>query len=332
MHSKSLLSILAIVALTLSVGCGGGGGGGSSTPQTTYTVSGSISPTGVNNSWVPSVRGDATLANLGLTAQLVGKGNVKLSENVSVGSDGKFTLSTTTPDTDAIVKIFNSKGFDFRFHLGVFTQSRADQITVDASSTARTFLNWQKDWKVNLEDNDAQLANVVASIVAALAAAPEGVFETKIQTAAEAVRTNLTRYDGYYNNIRDNNTALETIFMNANQNPGLIGDAMKAYFSAGLNSTQAISGYGLDHFITATKSRYERYTVNAYSFTIQEIRFTSETTASVTVSFTINVTPKAGDGLSGAFGPVAKVIGWSNESGTWKVWQDFPYLREQFGF
>ncbi|HEY9070442.1 MAG TPA: hypothetical protein VIV61_09290 [Candidatus Ozemobacteraceae bacterium] len=338
MRSKSLLSLLVITAITLSLGCGGGGGGGgTTTPATTYSVSGSVEiPNSVADGWNGSVRGAATISSLGLTAQAIGKAGNSLSEAVNVANDGTFTL-TVTPDNDAIVKVSNGKGFDFRFHLGVFAANRSN-VVVNASSTARAFLNWKNSWKVDLGDNDQQLANIVASITAALQAAPTGTsFEDRIVAAAEAARTALVVYQGYYDSIAASNTALENVFKAAKDISDKTTrdakiDETKNYFSTALNSTQHISGYGLEGFLSATKSRYDRYTVNSYSFAIQEIRFTSQTTASATVSLYISVAPKSGDGLSGSFGPVSKVIGWKNESGNWKVWQDFPYLREQFGF
>lgn len=331
MRFKSLFLVLAVAALTLSLGCGGGGGGSDgATVPTTYTVSGAIAvPAAVDNGWNGSVRG-ATISTLGLKVQALGKGGTALSAEQSVGNDGTFSFSVT-PDTDAIIKASNAKGFDFRFHLGVFAANRSN-IAVDASSTARAFLNWGEAWKIDLGDTDQQLANIVASITGALQAAPTGqAFDDRIEASVDAARTVLSAYQGYYTSISASNTALENIFKSAKNDPALI-EGTRPYFSSNLNSTANLSGYGLENFISSTKSRYERYTVNSYSFSIQEIRFTSPTTASATVSLYINVTPKAGEGLSGSFGPVTKVIGWRNESGSWKVWQDFPYLKSQFGF
>lgn len=333
MHSKSLLSVFAIAALTLSLGCGGGGGGGGATP-TTYTVTGSVEIPTVSDSWKPSIRGDAAISDLGLTIQAFGKnGNsrTEISEKQNY-SGGQFTLTINNANDDAYIQVKNSKGFDFRYHLGYFASTRNEAIKINASSTAMTFLNWgHTDWFANLANNDVNLQTIVASITEVLKGNTTGNMETTIVTIANAVRETIKSiYLESYNKIFTTNSALKSALATSSPSNAY------QYVSDALHSTKAGISISKAKLISVTNDGYTRYNVTNYSFDPKEIRFTSPTTASVTVSLSISVTPKSGDGLSGSYGPVSWVMGWKNE-GTqedpiWRVWQDFPYLKSQFNF
>lgn len=334
MRSKILLSILTIATLTFSLGCGGGGGGGGSTTPTTYTVTGSVEIPTVSDSWKPSVRGAAAISDLGLTIQAFGKSGslpTAISDKLSYGG-GQFTLTINNANDDAFIKVSNSKGFDFRYHLGYFAQSREGTIKINASSTALAFLNWGRTgWFTDLADNDVNLQTIVASIAAVLGGNTTGNMETTIQTIADEVRETVeTIYLASYNNIDARNTALKNALATSSPSNAY------QYVSSGLHSTKSGISISKSDLIRVTDDRYTRYNVTKYSFDIKQIRFTSSTTASVTVSLSISVTPKTGDGLSGSYGPTTWVMGWKNEgtqqAPVWRVWQDFPYLKSQFNF
>ncbi len=329
MRSKSLLSVLAIAALTLSIGCGGGGGGGGGeSVDSRVTVSGEVkTPATVNSNW--SVRNSiSTLATPTLTVQAFGANGTSVSDAQTIGSDGKFSLKVY-PDNDCIIKATNGK-FEFQYHFGILSGAKSS-IDVDATSTARAFVNWRRGYVVEMPDGDSNLSTLVNSILAALSVTPTvSGSETLFNQLKDAATMVATAYSADTSAIRTANTSLQNIFVNAKSNPELIEGA-RTYVSSGLNSTAEIPRYGLEDFIAATKSRYQRYNVNTYTFEIREIRFTSADTAKVSVTLSINVTSKA-DGLTSSYGPVESVIIWKKESGTWRVYQDFPYRREQFNF
>ena len=338
MRSKILLSILTIATLTFSLGCGGGGGGGGgAVPPTTYKVSGTVkAPDALSAQWKPSVRGSVDLGTLVLKAAVYSAANTKISEEQNVGSDGTFSL-TASPDSDAIVKVSNGTGLEFRFHLGLLAAPQVD-LDVGATSTARAFMNWRQPIQIFLGDNDPVLIELAKLITDNLLAPTDAKSLEELVKATVDARRAASNYIVMNTAIEGRNQELQDIFDYAAKNsiPSKLGEALD-YFTANVIlhlPTRTTTTSGSD-IISATKTRYGNYNVNTYSFQKQTIRFTSTTTASVTVSLQISITPKPtySSGVSGSFGPVSKVIGWQKgNDGKWRISQDFPYLREQFGF
>ncbi len=320
MRSKLILSVLAIAALTLSVGCGGGGGGGSSTP-TSFSVSGTVADPGtVAAGWSAAVRGSVPT---GLKAQAFGKAGTSISEAVTVTA-GAFTLSVT-PDDDVLIKVTNSNGFDFRYNIGSLSGNQT--IEVNASSTAKALLTWQQTNKPSL--SDAVIAQIVAAINTALGVAPEaGKNLTELNTITTLVTGLITTLQTEYSAIKTNNAAVEQNLKTAETM-----NAALMYVSQNLTSTASPKpeGYGYEDFRTVMQDRYTKWTVNSYSFSVQDINFTSQTTASVTVSFSATATNKT-TGANASVGPVTKVVGWAKESGVWKIIQNLPYRSDELTF
>lgn len=319
MRSKILLSVLAIVALAFSAGCGGGGGGGSSTP-TTYTVTGTVDgPDTIASGW-GSVR---AAIPTGLKAQALGKDGTAKSETVSV-TNGAFTL-TVTPDADVLIKVSNDSGFDFRFNIGALGSNQT--ITVNASSTARALLTWQQTNKPSL--SDAVIAQIVNAIINALKAAPEAN-----KSFVDLVKA-LFNFDELKSTLQTEYAAINTNNHKVEENLLTLASMSEAlnYISHSLHSTTvpAPQNYGYDDFCSVMESRYEKYTINTYGFTIKDIKFTSDTTASVTVSLSANATDK-GSGSMKSYSADSKIVGWAKESGTWKIIQDLPYRADEFDF
>jgi len=332
MRNSSHLSILAvgILMVTLSLGCGGGGGGGASAPVE-YTVSGNVVvPDGVNDAWKnASIRGVATRSDLALTVRAFGKSGSAISGEQRLDDQGCFSFSIPA-DNDAYIKATNPKGFDFRFHLGFFSEGKTG-IVINASSTARAFLNWgHTGWFADLADDDEYLKTIVASISEALGGNRTGSMTEILQAIADNVRDNLDDYETAYHSIVENNSLISSALLAANSDPARLLDAY-AYISEQLRSTKSGITISKGNFTSVTSDRYTRYTIRDYSFTPLNVRFTSPTTASVTVSMYLSVSPKtSSEGIAGSYGPVNWVIGWRKEVGGWKVWQDFPYLKSQF--
>ncbi len=329
--SSPLLITICVISLAFAVGCGGGGGGGGSAAPEVFTVSGQIAvPDGVSDSWKSSsLRGVATRSDLGLTVQAFGKSGTAISEGQRPDADGGFSF-TLPADADAIIKATNSKGFDFRFHLGFFSESK-NGIVINASSTARAFLNWKHTgWFADLADDDDYLKAIVASITQVLGGNVTGGMTDIIQTIAERVRDDLDDYETSYQAIIGNNSRISQALLAANADPTNLSDAY-AHISEYLHSTKSGITISKNNFTSVTSDRYTRYTIRDYSFTPLNVRFTSPTTASVTVSMFLSVSPKASaEGIAGSYGPVNWVIGWRKEGNGWLVWQDFPYLKTQF--
>ncbi len=321
MRSKLLLTVLGIAALALSIGCGGGGGGGGSSTPTTYTVSGTVADPGtVDLGWSASVRGAVPT---GLKAQALGKAGTAISETVTV-TEGAFTL-TITPDEDVLIKVTNDNGFDFRYNIGNIAAYNNAPIVVNAKSTAKALLTWQTN-KPSL--SDAVIAQIVAAITAALGVAPESGKKltdlTAITTLVNGLKTTLQTA---YTDIKANNAAIEQNLKTAETM-----NAALRYISTNLTSTASPkpAGYGYDDFCTVMQDRYAKWTVNSYAFSVQDINFTSETTASVTVSFSATATSKTTGGSASV--NKTKVVGWAKEDGTWKIIQDLPYQSSELTF
>ncbi|HOT28671.1 MAG TPA: hypothetical protein PLU72_10820 [Candidatus Ozemobacteraceae bacterium] len=320
MRSKFLLLVLAIAALTLSTGCGGGGGGGSSTPAS-YTVTGTVAgPDTIAAGWNASVRGAIPT---GLKARAYGKTGTSISEQVAL-SGNSFTL-TVTPDDDVLIKVTNENGFDFRYNIGVLNADKT--IEVNSISTAKALLTWQQTNKPSL--SDAVVAQIVAAITAALGVAPEaGKTLTDLSAITTLVNALKTKLQTEYSAIKTNNTAVEQNLKTAETlNTALM------YISEHLDSTASPKpqGYGYEDFRTVMQDRYTKWTVNSYTFSVQDINFTTETTASVTVSFSATATNKT-SGANASVGPVTKVVGWAKEEGVWKIIQNLPYRSEELTF
>lgn len=327
--SRLFLVIVGLFMLAFSLGCGGGGGGGSA-PQM-FTVAGNVAvPEGVNDVWKnASIRGVATRSDLGLTVRAFGKSGSPISEEQRLDDEGRFSI-TLPADNDAYIKASNLKGFDFRFHLGFFSESKSG-IVINASSTARAFLNWNHTgWFADLADDDEHLKAIVASITEALGWQTLGSMASFIQAAADKVRGDLGEYETAYRSIIENNSRIATALLAANTDPAKLSDVY-AYISSQLHSTKSGITISKGNFISVTDDRYTRYTIKDYSFTPLNVRFTSPTTAKVTVSMYLSVSPKSSsEGISGSYGPVNWVIGWRKEANGWMIWQDFPYLKSQF--
>lgn len=320
MRSKFLLSVLAIAALTLSIGCGGGGGGGSSTP-TSYSVSGTVADPGtVAEGWNASVRGSVPT---GLKAQAFGKAGTSISEAVTMTTD-TFTLSVT-PDDDVLIKITNSNGFDFRYNIGSLGSNQT--IEVNASSTAKALLTWQQTNKFSL--SNAVIAQIVAAITTALGVAPEaGKTLTDLSAITNLVTTLKNTLKTECSAIKTNNTAVEQ-----NLKAAETMSTALMYISQNLTSTASPkpAGYGYADFQAVMQDRYTKWTVNSYTFSVLDINFTSETTASVTVSFSATATNKT-SGANASVGPVTKVVGWAKDDGVWKIIQNLPYRTDELTF
>lgn len=335
MHCKSSLSLLIITVLmvTFAVGCGGGGGSGSAAPEV-YTVSGKVDiPEGVNDVWKAlSIRGVATRSDLNLTVQAFGKSGTSISEEQRLNDDGGFSLSLPA-DNDAYIKATNPKGFDFRFHLGFFSENKTS-IVINASSTARAFLNWgHTGWFADLADDDEHLKAIVASITEALGGSLTGSMTRIIQTIADSVRGDLKDYETAYQAIIANNDSIGKALLAGNTDATKLDDAF-TFVSKSLHSTIPginISKSGSGGLESVTRDRYTRYSINDYSLAPLNVRFTSLKTASVTVSLFLSVSPRSSsEGISGSYSRPSWVMGWREENGKWLVWQDFPYLKSQF--
>ena len=91
-----------------------------------------------------------------------------------------------------------------------------------------------------------------------------------------------------------------------------------------------------DDFLSSMGDRFDRYTVNEFSFKVTNFKYHSDTNEMETLcSIRLNLTRKPNkSGRVASFNDAIldKTIIWKKDGETWKIYKGFPYTKEDLGF
>ncbi|MFZ2959762.1 MAG: hypothetical protein WA705_23015 [Candidatus Ozemobacteraceae bacterium] len=325
--------LVASLCVFLSVGCGGGGGGGTTNP---------VSPTDTTK---VTITGNVDIGNLAsLRTEATGSGYT-----IGVGASRKEILSDGTfsvevPFTGSVIDLdVQNAQSAVRTMKRITTAEAGKTISVQGkigSQSLSIYLLIQKkaatpaDAAVMTEKD--VLAQVSAADLQALAASIS-VWLKVAGNSAKSITDDTTlplpvvTLKPGEKSIRDNYTAMKTVFENNSLDSLARTQAFMEFIDKGFLDIAGVSKY--QELASSSQSRFDRYTVNAYSFNLKELKYTASDTIEALTSMYINVTRKLGatGGVSAAeiyVTPDPKII-WKLKDGLWRIHQGLPYKSSE---
>lgn len=333
---KRFALLLAIVTSFSFAGCGGGGGGGGTTGAGTtnpVTVTGTIAVPEVNDAQLAAVRG-ATGAGIDYSKFTVGVGTTR----VTPSQLGTFTLTFANTSTTEVLDVQNSTGRAIlRKRLsGVAAGGSFLNTTVDATSTAILQVLEQKPdlTETDLTGQATTLNGLVQTILTWLKTNTSKVTPVTTDTTIVAVAGALT-FQPHEKSIRDNLTAMKTAMENNNLSATERNTAFLTHVASDFQDLSGVANY--PDLSATTVSRFERYTINSYSFTVKNVRYIDASTIETETAIYIDVSRKPGatGGVSAAqinvqvAGGNPKLIWKLQTNGKWQIFSGLPYKSSE---
>ncbi|MBF0502400.1 MAG: hypothetical protein HQM09_19835 [Candidatus Riflebacteria bacterium] len=325
--------VVSLCAL-LIVGCGGGGGGSNpAASSNTNTNANTVTVTGnVDISNLASLRSQATAS--GFT---IGVG----SSRSSIKTDGTFSVAV--PYTGAVIdldvrnaqnairsmkRINNAENGKTIAVDGIIgSQSMGILLFILKSATAAdAAVMTEKDVLAQVSAADMQA--LAASITVWLKVAGNA---TKNITDDAAIPLPVVALKPGEQNIRDNYAAMKKTFENNTLDSLARTQAFLTFIDTGFLDIAGVPNY--QDLASSSQSRFDRYTVNSYSFSLKELRYTASDTIEAATSMYINVTRKPGaeGGVAAAeiyVTPDPKIV-WKIRDGVWRIYQGLPYKSSE---
>lgn len=335
-HMKRFALLCALVASLGLVGCGGGGGGGGTTGAGTtnpVTVTGSIAMAEVNDAQLAAVRG-ATGAAIDYSKFTVGVGTTR----VNPSQLGTFTLTFGTTSVNEVLDVQNSAGKALlRKRLaGVAAGGSFLGTTIDATSTAILQVLEQKPdlTETDLTGQGATLNGLVQTILTWLKTNTSKATAVTTDTTIVAVAGALT-FLPHEKAVRDALTAMKTAMENNNLSSTERNAAFLTYVASNFQDLSGTPNYS--DLSTTTSSRFDRYTINSYSFTVKNVRYIDASTIETETAIYIDVSRKPGatGGVSAAQinvqvgGGNPKLIWKLQTNGKWQIFSGLPYKSSE---
>ncbi len=340
MNPRSLIAAILLVSAIALTGCGGGGGGGGSPSPTGATTSpvtlnGTVTAPEVNDGLLGSTRGAAAGAIdfSKLTIQAEGYGSEKALSGIGAATFS-LTIDTLTGTTTRLLVRNKAGTLLLARRLEGLTQGvTKDGLTVDATSTAIValmgadprFTAADVEYQAALPAFQAFLASITAFLKNAASGSP--LDDTGLKAQATAAGTQLrpgqAEITATYENLRQ---ALEDTTLN---------DETRLQTFMGAISPDFLDMAGTPSYAdleAVTRSRFDRYTINAYSFTATAFTWQATDTIKVTTEMKITVTLKPGKTGSFTSATVPKtsdvIWKWSATAAKWLIQQGLPYKTD----
>jgi hypothetical protein len=321
---KFVLACLVFGAF-LFVGCDSGGGGDSGTGATTapITISGNADvPVSALDSWATSIRGAFDYTRL--TARAYGVAGNLLGE-AALKSDKTFFITLTSADADVTVKITSVKGFEFSKVLGPVTTAGTAVGTVDATTTCQLLMH--KEYGMATDTTSVAFTTLLTAFVNSLSVSTALNGGTIVDALKTSQLNTMTTFKNSQSAIKNNFAWVEAALKARS-----VTETVK-YFSLYYTSSDAslAATVTLDNFKTVTQDRFNRYTIDAYTFNVEKILFTDSTTAVAVGTAYIAVTGIS-DRVPRSIPLTNLRVVWRMENGSWVIYKDFPYQTSQLGF
>ncbi|NLI76013.1 MAG: hypothetical protein GX442_06165 [Candidatus Riflebacteria bacterium] len=339
MNPRSMLVAILLVSAIVLTGCGGGGGGDSPAPTgpttTPVTLNGTVTAPEINDGLLGSTRGAAAGAIdfSKLTIQAEGYGSEKALSGIGAATF-TLTIDTLTGTTTRLLVRNRAGTLLMARRLEGLTQGLTkDGVTVDATSTAIVAL-MGADSRFSLADLEAQATQAtfqafMASLTAFLKDATSGSplddtgLKAQATTAGSQLRPGQSEITAAYESLRK---ALE--------DTTLADETRLQTFMAAI-SPDFLDMAGTPSYAdleSVTRSRFDRYTINAYSFTATAFTWQASDTIKVTTEMKITVTLKPGKTGSFTSATVPKtsdvIWKWSPTAAKWLIQQGLPYKTD----
>lgn len=322
---STMLGVCLVLGVLLSCGCDGGGSdtAGSGEISAPITILGNVDvPVAALDSWAASTR--AAFGYSKLLVKAYGSTGTVLGE-AAVKADKSFSLTLSAPDNEVTLKVTSLQGFELRKLIGPIGASGGFVGTVDSTSTCQHLL--QKDYGLATDTSSIPFTTLSTAFVNSMNVAPTFTNGTIVDSLKTAQAANMSAFRASQDTIRNSFSWIE-----AAMKAKFLSEAAK-YFSPSFTSSDAslASTVTLDNFKTTTQDRFNRFTIDLYSYTIEKTIFTDATTAVVYGNARISVTGLNDGVKQSAYLSNQKVV-WRMENGSWVVFKDFPYLTSQLGF
>ncbi|MBF0406566.1 MAG: hypothetical protein HQM10_04380 [Candidatus Riflebacteria bacterium] len=349
---KKLISIFFISGfLFLLTGCGGGGGS-SSNPlvpitEKTVTINGKIQADEISDSLLASLHFAAS------SAIDFSKFSVKigtLDKLYSVNKEGTYSISvaesSVNTNSNLILNVLSpAKSVILRGQLELKSgESSYSDVNINPTTTALVFLV-EKDSsltvsKILAQEYPALYTGLTEQINSWLKIASASSDITKV----EALKNEATKAVSDFSlidiikakesQINANYAALKESFENNNASISSRVDVLMSYIHPDFVNGAGNAAY--DDLKNTTLSRFDRYQISKFDFSVQKISHTASDTIVVETPIFIDIKllPGKEGGVMAVSGPVTPIpqMIWKYSGGKWLIIKGLPYLRDELQF
>ncbi|MBF0542944.1 MAG: hypothetical protein HQM08_00850 [Candidatus Riflebacteria bacterium] len=339
---------LTFVLMGMLLGCGGGGGGGgggtTGPTENNVTISGKIQADEINDSLLASIR-FAAGSNIDYSKLSVSISG--LTDKFAVSASGSYSVQlpeSKIPKT-VILNVLSSKSLvlmkkQVEYQTGTLDYSNQN---VSATTTALAFLvendstSTLTESKI-LAQNDASLYQAMLDKVGIWLKTSSATIsinqDTNLTSLAQQTVTNFQDVKTKEDQINTNYLAIKAIFENNQTTPDARVASLMTFIHPDFENSAGVKSFA--DLQSTTLSRFQRYTINKFVFTVG--KFTHNASDTITVETPIEYDVKKNPGMpggieaaSGNISPAPQIV-WKLYNSKWLILKGLPYLTDDFGF